>query len=90
LNPRRAITDLPDWPALLSVGEAARYCGIARETFLELVRKKVLPEAAKLPIRRRLWHRAALDAALAKRSPAADGYDARRKAWREGRPADAG
>jgi excisionase family DNA binding protein len=91
MNPRRDnLAELPDWPAMLSVEEAARYCGIARDTFESLVKKKILPGAAKLPIRRKLWHRATLDAALAKRSPAADGYEARRKAWGEGRPADAG
>jgi hypothetical protein len=77
------LAGLPDWPLMLSAEQAAAYCGVSRDTFAALVDAKVLPEATKLPIRRKLWNRDALKEALAKRSPAANDWRQRRDEWRK-------
>lgn len=82
------IADLPDWPALLGAEQAAAYCGISRNTFELLVDKGRFPGPVKLPIRRKLWQRTALDSAVG-----ADDFDARKTKWKrrhEDRPAKAG
>lgn len=85
---RAALASLPGWPALLGADQAAAYCGISRNTFESLVDKGRFPRPVKLPIRRKLWQRSALDSALG-----ADDFDARKARWKrrhEDRPADAG
>jgi predicted DNA-binding transcriptional regulator AlpA len=69
---------LPGWPALLSAEQAAADCGMSRESFATCIDAGLFPGPVDLPIRRRLWSRAAIDAALT--SEPADDYDARRAA----------
>lgn len=53
---------LPNWPRLLSAGQAARYVGVSKTTFLEGVgRTWPKPIAHR---RRRLWDIRDLDAAV--------------------------
>jgi len=69
---------MPDWPALLSAEQAAAYCGMSRGSFELCVEACKFPKPVDLPIRRRLWQRAGLDAAIAKGSGAADDRETRR------------
>lgn len=59
---------LPDWPGMLSASQAACYFGVSEHTFLSLVAKGHLPKAQPWPIRRRLWARVEIDAAIARKS----------------------
>lgn len=70
---------LPDWPALLSVEQAAAYCGVSADTFLVLVAKGELPKPYPLSIRRKLWYRAAIDETLG--SKGANDAEARKREW---------
>jgi predicted DNA-binding transcriptional regulator AlpA len=70
------LVGLPGWPALLSAEQAAAYCGVSRESFATCVDAGLFPGPVDLPIRRRLWSRAAIDAALT--SEPVDDYDAGR------------
>jgi predicted DNA-binding transcriptional regulator AlpA len=84
---------LPGWPELLSIREAAAYCGMSPDSFALCVARGRFPPAVDLPIRRRLWQRSALDAAISKGSRPADDAAARKAAWqkrREDRAPDAG
>jgi predicted DNA-binding transcriptional regulator AlpA len=58
-------------PAGLSLPEAAAYVGLSPNTFLAEVMAGTLPPSIPLTKRRRLWSRAALDAAVGGRSNAA-------------------
>ena len=85
---RASLKDLPDWPALLGADQAAAYCGVSRGTFQKLVDNGKFPKPVKLPIRRKLWHRASLDSALG-----TDDFESRKAAWKlrhEDSPANAG
>jgi predicted DNA-binding transcriptional regulator AlpA len=62
---RHSLSDLPGWPALLSAAQAAAYCGMPPESFAACVDAGHFPKPVNLPIKRRLWSRAAIDAALA-------------------------
>lgn len=63
---RRALPDnLP--PRLLSEDQAAEYVGLSAMTFLKAIEAGAYPgpiDMARFQIKRRLWDRAALDAAL--------------------------
>jgi predicted DNA-binding transcriptional regulator AlpA len=61
---RHPLVDLPGWPALLSVDQAAAYCGMTHDSFAACVEAGYFPKPVNLPIKRRLWSRAAIDAAL--------------------------
>lgn len=64
---------LPGWPALLSAEQAAKYCGMSEHCFRDMVSKGLLPKPARLPIRRRLWYRAAIDDTLGSKGASSDG-----------------
>jgi predicted DNA-binding transcriptional regulator AlpA len=81
MSAKRALAELPDWPALLGAEQAAAYCGISRRSFESLVKSGSLPKAVKLPLRRKLWHRASLDSVLGKGG--ADDWQSREAAWRK-------
>ena len=52
-------------PAALSRIEAARYCGVSPSTFDQLLEAGVMPAPRVVPaVRRKLWLRVELDAAL--------------------------
>jgi len=51
-------------PIGLSRGEAAEYVGLSPNTFDELVQLGIYPKPLELGIRRRIWHRKALELAM--------------------------
>lgn len=77
---------LPDWPALLSREQAAIYCGMSMTSFDMCVKRQVFPPPLKLPIRRKLWSRAAIDSIFTSQS-SKDDFERRERAWREAREA---
>jgi predicted DNA-binding transcriptional regulator AlpA len=89
MSAKPSLADLPDWPGLLSVEQGAAFCSLSRNTFLSLVKRGKLPAPVKLPVRRKLWSRAALEAAFTEGN---NGFEQRKSTWRpkrEGRPTDA-
>lgn len=68
--------------AMLSLKQAAQYCGMSPDSFLVCVSKGRFPKPVDLPIRRRLWERAGLDAAIAKGAHINDAT-AREAEWRK-------
>lgn len=73
------LKDLPDWPAAMSLEQIACYCGVSQDTFLVLVKKGYYPKAADLPVRRTIWWRADIDAAISRMS--GNGPEARMRDW---------
>ena len=62
-NRRPALADMPTWPRLLSPEQAAAYCGVARNTFVERFGIKPIDLDCG---RRVLYDRAVIDRALDK------------------------
>lgn len=61
-GPKLALADLPNWPRLLSLEEAARYVGVSVNTFMGRV-GDVWPEPIRFG-RRTLYDKDALDRAV--------------------------
>lgn len=88
MSPKPRLNELPDWPGLLGVAQAAAFCSLSKGTFMALVKRGKMPSPVKLPVRRKLWSRAALEAAFMEGN---NGFEQRKAAWkrREDRPTDA-
>lgn len=81
-----AAVTLPDWPAMLSEEESARYLGMSVDSFRLCVKRGRFPgPVSDLPIRRNLWERAALDAAISGQSRPANDRETRRTNWQKRR-----
>lgn len=77
-----AAVNLPDWPAMLSVEEAARYLGMSVDSFEHCVDLGRFPgPVSDLPIRRKLWSRKELDASISGQDRPANDKETRRSAW---------
>jgi predicted DNA-binding transcriptional regulator AlpA len=79
----RAPATLPGWPALLSEPEAAAYCGMSIDSFRLCVARGRFPKAVDLPIRRKLWQRAAIDASIEQGAKPADDARVRELSWKQ-------
>lgn len=60
-------------PRVLSRGQAAKYLGLGISTFDRLVEAGLMPKPLKLPMRKVLWDRRAIDHALDRLSGMANG-----------------
>lgn len=80
---RQGPMDIQGWPALLNRTQAAAYCGMSVSDFDKCVKRRLLPSPVKLPVRRQLWSRAAIDTQVSKQSGAKieDDFEARKRAW---------
>lgn len=67
--------------AMLNLKQAAEYCGMSPDSFELCVEKGRFPKPVDLPIRRKLWQRVALDAAIAKGTRPADDAAIREAEW---------
>jgi predicted DNA-binding transcriptional regulator AlpA len=83
----------------LNEREAAKHVRLSVNSFRKAVKAGKIPPPADLGVRRRLWHPAALDAALLGRvasvgagagAGAADDREQRKAAWKARRQRDAG
>ncbi len=92
--PAEILEGLPDWPALMGVEVAAAYCNMSVDSFERCVEAGRVPAAVTdLPVRRKMWQRAALDAAINRRVGGEHDRQARKAEWRrrhQDRSPDAG